>query len=85
MSGSGLRARITLAVMVAAVLPVGVFGLLLVIGGSTGALTLVLLSLVVAALMGLAVGGLLGGGGVGPIRPLGPRRARLTARLEAVR
>ncbi len=39
MSGSGLRARITLAVMVAAVVPVGFFGLLLVIGGVTGALT----------------------------------------------
>ena len=79
MSGSGLRARITLAVMVAAVLPVGVFGLLLVIGGSTGALTLVLLSLVVAALMGLAVGGLLVGGVVGPIRALGTRLDLITA------
>ena len=29
MSGSGLRVRITIAVMIAALLPVGVFGLLL--------------------------------------------------------
>ena len=65
MSGSGLRVRITIAVMVAALLPVSVFGLLLVASGSTGATTLVLIALVVAALVGLVAGGLLVGSVVG--------------------
>ena len=79
MSGSGLRIRITIAVMVAALLPVSVFGLLLVASGSTGATTLVLIALVVAALVGLAVGGLLVGGVVGPLRALEARLDRITA------
>ena len=79
MSGSGLRVRITIAVMVAALLPVSVFGLLLVASGSTGATTLVLIALVVAALVGLAVGGLLVGMVVGPLRALETRLDRITA------
>jgi len=78
-SGSGLRFRITIAVMAAAVLPVGAFGLLLVASGSPGAVTLVLIALVVAALVGLAVGGLLVGGVVGPLRTLEARLDRITA------
>jgi len=78
-SGSGLRVRITIAVMAAAVLPVGVFGLLLLAGGSPGVFTLVLIALVVAALVGLAVGGLLVGGVVGPLRALESRLDRITA------
>ena len=70
MSGSGLRVRITIAVMAAAVLPAGAFGLLLVASGSPGAVTFVLIALVVAALVGLVVGGLLVGGIVGPLRAL---------------
>ena len=79
MSGSGLRVRITIAVMVAALLPVSVFGLLLVASGSTGATTLVLIALVVAALVGLAVGGLLVGIVVRPLRALETRLDRITA------
>jgi signal transduction histidine kinase len=78
-TGSGLRLRITIAVMVAALLPVGAFGLLLVASGSAGAVTLVLTALVVAALVGLAVGGLLVGGIVGPLRALEARLDRITA------
>jgi signal transduction histidine kinase len=78
-SGSGLRVRITIAVMVAALLPVSLFGLLLVASGSTGATTLVLIALVVAALVGLAVGGLLVGMVVGPLRALETRLDRITA------
>ncbi|HYN48204.1 MAG TPA: ATP-binding protein [Candidatus Nanopelagicales bacterium] len=79
MSGSGLRVRITIAVMVAAILPVGVFGLLLVASGSPGAVTLDLIALVVAALVGLVVGGLLVGSVVGPLRALEARLERITA------
>ncbi len=79
MSGTSLRARITLAVMVAAGLPVAVFGLLLVVNGSTGILPLVLTSLVVAALVGLAVGGYLVGIVTGPLRALADRLDRITA------
>ena len=79
MSGSGLRVRITIAAMVAALLPVSLFGLLLVASGSTGATTLVLIALVVAALVGLAVGGLLVGMVVGPLRALETRLDRITA------
>ena len=79
MSGSGLRVRITIAVMVAAILPVGAFGLLLVASGSPGAFTLVLIALVLAALVGLLVGGLLVGGIVGPLRALETRLDRITA------
>ena len=79
MSGGSLRTRITLAVMVAAVLPVAVFGLLLVLNGSTGILTLVLSALVVAALVGLAVGGFLVGSVTAPLRALGARLDRITA------
>jgi signal transduction histidine kinase len=78
-SGSGLRVRITIAVMAAALLPVGAFGLLLLASGSPGAITLVLIALVVAALVGLAVGGLLVGGIVGPLRALEARLDRITA------
>jgi signal transduction histidine kinase len=78
-SGSGLRFRITIAVMAAAVLPVGAFGLLLVASGSPGAVTLVLIALVIAALVGLVVGGLLVGGVVGPLRTLEARLDRITA------
>jgi two-component system sensor histidine kinase KdpD len=78
-SGSGLRVRITIAVMAAAVLPVGAFGLLLLASGSPGAITLVLIALVVAALVGLAVGGLLVSGIVGPLRALEARLDRITA------
>jgi len=77
--GGGLRARITLAAIVAAVLPVALFGLLLVVNGSTGVLPLVLTALVVAALVGLAVGGLLVGSVTGPLRALGARLDRITA------
>ena len=79
MSGSGLRVRITIAVMAAAVLPVGVFGVLLLASGSAGALTLVLIALVVAALVGLVVGDLLVRGVVGPLRALEARLDRITA------
>ena len=79
MSGSGLRVRITIAVMVAALLPVSIFGLLLVASGSTGATTLVLIALVVAALVGLAVSGLLVGIVVRPLRALETRLDRITA------
>ncbi len=79
MSGSGLRVRITIAVMAAAVIPVGAFGLLLVASGSPGAVTFVLIALVVAALVGLVVGGLLVGGVVGPLRALEARLDRITA------
>ena len=79
MIGGGLRARITLAAIVAAVLPVALFGLLLVVNGSTGVLPLVLTALVVAALVGLAVGGLLVGSVTGPLRALGARLDRITA------
>ena len=79
MSGSGLRVRITIAVMAAALLPVGAFGLLLLASGSPGATTLVLIALVVAALVGLAVGGLLVSGIVGPLRALEARLDRITA------
>lgn len=79
MSGSGLRVRITIVVMTAAVLPVGAFGLLLVASGSSGAITLVLIVLVVAALVGLVAGGLLVGGVVGPLRALEARLDRITA------
>jgi signal transduction histidine kinase len=78
-SGSGLRIRITIAVMVAALLPVGAFGLLLLASGSAGAVTLVLTTLVVAALVGLAMGGLLVGGIVGPLRALESRLDRIRA------
>jgi signal transduction histidine kinase len=78
-SGLGLRARITIAVMVAALLPVGAFGLLLVASGAAGAVTLVLTALVVAALVGLVAGGLLVGGIVGPLRALEMRLDRITA------
>ncbi len=74
-----LRARITLAVMVAAVLPVAVLGLLLVLNGSTGILTLVLTALVLAALVGLAIGGFLVGSVTSPLRALGARLDRITA------
>jgi hypothetical protein len=77
--GGGLRARITLAAMVAAVLPVALFGLLLVANGSTGILPLVLTALVVAALVGLAVGGFLVGAVTAPLRALGARLDRITA------
>ncbi len=79
MSGSGLRARITIAVMVAAVLPVLAFGLLVVVAGNPDALTLVLIALVVAAFVGLAVGGLLVGAVVRPLRTLETRLDRITA------
>ena len=79
MIGGGLRARIPLAAIVAAVLPVALFGLLLVVNGSTGVLPLVLTALVVAALVGLAVGGLLVGSVTGPLRALGARLDRITA------
>ena len=79
MSGLGLRGRITIAVMVAALLPVGAFGLLLLASGSAGAVTLVLIAFVVAALVGLAVGGLLVGGIVGPLRALEARLDRIRA------
>jgi len=78
-SGGGLRVRITIAVMIAAVLPVGAFGLLLVASGGPGAVTLLLIALVVGALVGLAVGGLLVGGVVGPLRALEVRLDRITA------
>jgi signal transduction histidine kinase len=78
-SGSGLGVRITMAVIVAALLPVSVFGLMLVASGSTGATTLVLIALVVAALVGLAVAGLLVGSVVGPLRALETRLDRITA------
>jgi signal transduction histidine kinase len=78
-TGGSLRARITLAAMVAAVLPVAVFGLLLVVNGSSGILPLVLTALVVAALVGLAVGGLIVGSVTGPLRALGARLDRITA------
>jgi signal transduction histidine kinase len=78
-SGSGLRVRITLAVIVAALLPVSVFGLLLVASGSTGATTIVLIALVVAALVALVVAGLLVGSVVGPLRALETRLDRITA------
>ena len=76
---NGLRARITLGVMVAAVLPVAVFGLLLALNGSSGVLALVLTALVLAALVGLLVGGWLVGAVVGPLRALGTRLDRITA------
>jgi two-component system sensor histidine kinase KdpD len=78
-SSLGLRARITLAVLVAAVLPVAIFGLVLVLNGTTGILTLILTALVVATLVGLAVGGLLISGIVAPIRVLRTRLDRITA------
>jgi signal transduction histidine kinase len=78
-SGSGLRVRITIAVMVAAVLPVLAFGLLLVATASPGALTLVLIALVIAALVGLVAGGLLVGAVVRPLRTLENRLERITA------
>jgi signal transduction histidine kinase len=78
-SGGSLRARITLAVMVAAVLPVAVLGLLLVLNGSTGILTLLLTALVLAALVGLAIGGFLVGSVTSPLRALGARLDRITA------
>jgi signal transduction histidine kinase len=65
--------------MVAAVLPVALFGLLLVVNGSTGILPLVLTALVVAALVGLAVGGFLVGAVTAPLRALGARLDRITA------
>jgi len=77
--GGGLRARITLAAMVAAVLPVALFGLLLVVNGSSGILPLVLTALVVAALVGLAVSGFLVGAVTAPLRALGARLDRITA------
>ncbi len=79
MSGGNLRARITLAVMVAAVLPVAVFGLLLVLNGSTGILTLLLTAVVIAALVGLALGGFLVNSVTSPLRALGARLDRITA------
>ncbi len=79
MIGGGIRARITVAVLVAAVLPVAFFGLLLVLNGGTGIVSLVLTALVVAALVGLAVGGWLAGTVVGPLRALGTRLDRITA------
>ncbi len=78
MSGS-LRTRITLAAMVGALLPVAVFGLLLVLNGSTGILTLLLSALVVAALVGLTVGGFLVGSVTAPLRTLHSRLDRITA------
>jgi two-component system, OmpR family, sensor histidine kinase KdpD len=75
----GLRARITLAVLVAALLPAAVFGLLLVVSGNAGSLTLVLTGLVIAAIVGLAVGGLLVGLVTGPLRVLATRLDRITA------
>ena len=79
MIGGGLRARITVAVMVAAILPVAVLGLLLVLNGSTGILTLLLSALVLAALVGLAVGGYLVGSVTAPLRALRARLDRITA------
>jgi len=78
-TAGGLRARITLAAMVAAILPVAIFGLILVLNGSTGILPLVLTALVVAALVGLAVGGLIVGSVTAPLRALGARLDRITA------
>jgi signal transduction histidine kinase len=65
--------------MVAAVLPVAVFGLLLVLNGSTGILTLLLTALVLAALVGLGIGGFLVGSVTSPLRALGARLDRITA------
>ncbi|HSW41859.1 MAG TPA: ATP-binding protein [Patescibacteria group bacterium] len=79
MSGSGLRVRITIAVMIAALLPVGLLGLLLRAGGTAAAVPIVLIELVLAALVGLAVGGLLVGAVVGPLRTLETRLDRITA------
>ncbi len=79
MSGSGLRVRITIAALAAAVLPVGAFGILLIASGSPGAVVLVLIALVVAALVGLVVGSMLVGGIVGPLGKLEARLDRITA------
>ncbi len=79
MSGGSLRARITLAVMTAALLPVVVLGLLLVVGGSTGILAQFLTALVVAALVGLVLGGFLAGTVTGSLRFLAARLDGITA------
>ncbi len=80
MSGSSLGARITLAVMAAAVLPIAVFGVILLVAtGGADLPAVVLFGIVGAALLGLAVGGIVVGEVARPLRLLGDRLDRITA------
>jgi len=79
-SGPSLGARITLGVIVAAVLPIALFvTILLASNGDTGILALVLLGIVTGALIGLVIGGILVGEVTRPIRLLGDRLDRIRA------
>ncbi len=78
MSGGGLRTRITLIAIVAAVLPVLAFAGLLAASGSPIPPQLALTALVVAALVGLAAGGLIVGAIARPLRALAARLERIT-------
>lgn len=79
MTGGGLRTRITLVAIVAAVLPVLAFAGLLAASGSPVPLQFVLTALVVALLIGLAVGGVIVGAVARPLRALAARLERITA------
>jgi two-component system sensor histidine kinase KdpD len=78
-SGGGLRTRITLLAIVAAILPVVAFAALLAASGSPIPLQFVLSALVVAALVGLAAGGVIVGTVASPLRTLATRLERITA------
>jgi len=77
-SGGGLRTRITLIAIVAAVLPVLAFAGILAAGGSPIPAQLALTALVVAALVGLAAGGLIVGAVARPLRVLAARLEQIT-------
>lgn len=79
MSGGGLRARITVVAITAAVLPVLAFAVLLRASGPGVPLQFVLTAVVVAALIGLAAAGVLVGAVARPLRALATRLERITA------
>ncbi len=80
MSPGSLGARITLGVMIAAILPVTVFGtILLILNQGTDLVAVVLLGIVGGALVGLVVGGILVGEVTRPLRLLADRLDRIRA------
>ncbi len=87
-SGLSLRARISVALLVAALAPLSIFGVLLIVGGTAddpGVLRLLLVALVVAVAVGTAIGYVVAGSLTSPLRALASALDRAAAGEQATR
>lgn len=87
-SGLSLRVRISVAVLVAALAPLSIFGALLVVGGTAsdpGVLRLLLVALVIAVVVGTAIGYLVAGSLTSPLRALAAALDRAASGEQATR